>query len=121
MPAILASSIMPFPTIPIPAGEDCFTLISIFLSSSSPCFNFSLNRSLVFSLSSCSLALSGLKFSFCVVLKPVPLTGGIKISRSMSSTITAAFSFTSSFFASLTRFTACSTKSLTIDSTSLPT
>ena len=74
------SSIIPPPTIPTPEFDGFCTIISIFLSSNSPVFIFSLNFSLVFSLISLSsllLFFSRLRLIFDWTL----FIGGISMSR----------------------------------------
>ena len=115
------SSIIPPPIMPTPPVLGCFTLMSIFRSSSSPFLIFSLKRSLVFSFSSASDlgVLSSSTPTFVVI--DAGLIGGIRASRMILSTFSSAFSRTISFFMVLTRLTLCCTRSRTIDSTSRPT
>ena len=117
---IEVSSIMPPPIMPTPILPGLLTVTSIFLSSSSPFLILALKRSLVFwfkSLGSCSAGM--LVVSLLVLLGWA--TGGMSASRIKSSTSWAAFSLTASSLAVLTMLTACSTKSLTMLSTSRPT
>ena len=116
------SSIAPPPIIPTPLPPGCFTLMSIFLSSSSPFRIFSLKRSRVFSLSSASF--SGISSSAPEVTTTAfegDFTGGISASKMISSTMASALAFTISFLLALINPTDCSTKSLIILSTSRPT
>ncbi len=119
------SSIGP-PTTPIFGVLEERISMSILRCSSSPLRNFVRKTSLVLWFNSSSEGLvpsvdsvtsTSTDFFFLLGFP----TDGIRASKIISSTASSAFPFTCSFLAVCTRWIDDSTKSLTIDSTSLPT